>query len=147
MNREMLRIDAAEPADLAAVCALLTTAGLPTEGVDPSLLPLFVVLREGEAVRGAAAVERLGACGLLRSVVVADELRSQGYGARLTAAVEQLAAMRGLAPLYLLTTTAPDFFEQRGFRRVGRDQLPAEVKSSREFTSLCPDSAIVMKKP
>ena len=143
----MLRLTRAQPADLEAVRAVLNAAALPTDDVDVALLTGFVVLREDDAVCGTAAVESLDGCALLRSVAVAVELRGQGRGERLTAAVEAEAASRGLMPLYLLATTAASFFARRGFREVSRDAVPATVKASREFSTLCAASAVVMVKP
>ena len=143
----MLRLTQAEPADLQAVRAVLEAAALPTDDVDAALLAGFVVLREGDSVCGTAAIEPLEGCALLRSVAVAAHLRGQGQGERLTAAAEAKAALRGLVPLYLLTTTAAPFFARRGYREVPRDAVPAVVQASREFSALCPTSAVVMVKP
>jgi len=47
--------------------------------------------------------------------------------------------------VYLLTETAPGFFERLGFERVARGTFPEEVRASWEFTSGCCDSATAMK--
>ncbi len=48
--------------------------------------------------------------------------------------------------LYLLTTTAKDFFNKEGYIVVNRDEVPEPIKNSSEFSSVCPSTAIVMKK-
>ena len=146
-DQAALRVEPAASADLAAIRALLEQAGLPTADVGEALVPGFVVLRDGQSVLGSAAVEVLGSCALLRSVAVAPGLQSRGYGAHLTVAAQELARSLGLAPLYLLTTTAADYFARRGFRRVERDALPAEVRASHEFSTLCPATAVAMVGP
>ena len=43
-------------------------------------------------------------------------------------------------------TTAERFFEYLGYRRIGREETPKAIRNSREFSSLCPSTAIVMVK-
>ncbi|NID14509.1 hypothetical protein [Luteibacter yeojuensis] len=52
----------------------------------------------------------------------------------------------GFAKLFLLTTTATDYFVERGYRRVDREEVPADIRSTRQFAGLCPASALVMVK-
>ena len=74
-----MRIERAVPADIPAVEALLSAAGLPLEGAAEALTA-GVVARDGDAVVAAAALERYGEAALLRSVVVAPALRGTGLG-------------------------------------------------------------------
>ena len=53
------------------------------------------------------------------------------------------AAVRG-AGVYLLTTTADRYFAKLGFAAVDRAAVPAEIRASPEFASICPDDATVM---
>ena len=55
------------------------------------------------------------------------------------------AASSGLSKLVLLTTTAERYFTRFGFEVVSRDEVPAAVRESVEFTSACPASATVMQ--
>lgn len=131
-------------ADLPAVEALLRRSDLPTSGVADCVETLRVA-RSGEHVMGSAALEIYGEMALLRSVAVYPTLRGMGIGQQLATAVLDAARQRGIRHLYLLTTTAGDFFAQFGFQPVARGAVPAAVKASAEFTSLCPDSALVMQ--
>src|SRR5512135_2374721 len=97
------------PGDLPAVLALLEAAGLPRAGVS-EWLPRFVVGERGGAVVAAAGLEVYGRAGLLRSVVVSPELRGSGLGAALTDRIAADAAAAGVRVLYLLTTTAAEYF-------------------------------------
>ena len=56
------------------------------------------------------------------------------------------ARERGVQDVYLLTTTAEDYFPRFGFRRVDRREVPAEVQASVEFRKACPGSAVAMRK-
>ena len=67
--------------------------------------------------------------------------------ARIPQTAEIFAATHGLTPLYLLTTTAEDFFPRFGFSRITRQEVPESVRASVEFRSACPASAVVMWKP
>jgi arsenite methyltransferase len=131
-------------ADAERVVALLSASGLPVDGVTDQLEDGFVVLeRDGEIV-GTAGLEVYGGYGLLRSVAVAEHLRGHGSGDVLVRDRIEWARARGLRAVYLLTTTAAPFFATRGFSAVQRDDVPAAVRRSPEFSGVCPDSAVVM---
>jgi SAM-dependent methyltransferase len=51
----------------------------------------------------------------------------------------------GLQDLYLLTTTAADYFRRFGFEVIERAEVPAAVQQSCEFASICPSTATVMR--
>jgi amino-acid N-acetyltransferase len=53
----------------------------------------------------------------------------------------------GINWLYLLTETASEYFEAKGYERISREDAPAALSASSEFSHVCPVSAIVMKKP
>jgi hypothetical protein len=60
--------------------------------------------------------------------------------------LEDYAASRSVAAMFLLTTKAERFFERRGYRRVDRSQAPLPIQSTPEFASLCPASSAFMIK-
>ena len=136
-------ITAGTAADLAAVENLLKRSDLPTAGV-AACVDSLLVARSGAHVMGSAALERYGTAALLRSVAVYPTLRGAGVGQQLMEAVLAKAQQSGVRDLYLLTTTAGGFFPRFGFQPISRAAVPAAVKASAEFTSLCPDSALVM---
>jgi amino-acid N-acetyltransferase len=130
--------------DLPAVSRLLEEAELPGEGPDKSVEAAFVVAeRDGQLV-GAGGIEVYGAYGLLRSVVVRQEMQGRGLGGAIVSERLRWAALRGLRAVYLLTTTAPDFFEGAGFNVLNRSDLPIEVRESKEFSEICPVTATAM---
>src|SRR5690349_2464795 len=133
----------AEIADLPAIESLLSAANLPLAGVAESL-PGFVIAESGGAIVGTAALEVCCDNALLRSVAVASEWRSRGLGRALVTRVIADAEARGLRALYLLTTTAEQYFPSFGFHQITRDEVPADLRQTQEFAGACPASAIVM---
>jgi amino-acid N-acetyltransferase len=140
-----MRIERATPSDAEAVEALLRDAGLPLEGAREALA-LGVVGRAQERVVAAAAVERFGSAGLLRSVVVAADERGTGQGRAIVEAAEALARDDGVDDLYLLTETAIDWFPRLGYAVVDRPAAAAVVGESIEFTTVCRDTGVPMRK-
>ena len=77
--------------------------------------------------------------------------RDEVDGAAMVIGMERthLRRIRQLDPeagaLYLLTTTAPDYFRRLGFRALARRHAPAALRESAEFRGACPDSALLME--
>lgn len=140
-----MRITRATAADVPGVEGLLMAAGLPLDGAADALAT-GVVARDGDAVIGAAAVERFGAAGLLRSVVVAADRRGQGVGSAIVAAAEDLAREEGIADLYLVTETAPTWFPRLGYASIDRAVATAAVGESIEFTTVCRDTGVTLHR-
>jgi amino-acid N-acetyltransferase len=138
-------ITAARPDDRAAVEQLLARLDLPIEGAAAALDTAVVARTDERGVEGCAALELYGRDALLRSVAVAPERRSSGLGRALVAAALDLARARGVASVYLLTTTAAGYFSRFGFEPIERSTVPQSVQASQEFSTLCPSSAIAMK--
>jgi amino-acid N-acetyltransferase len=139
------KIGPAETIDLGAVEALLRATGLPTEGLTPFLDTLLVSRSRGEII-GCAALEVYGPAALLRSVAVHPGWQGRGLGAELVERAIWLAQSRSVRDLFLLTTTAADYFERLGFGRCFRTDAPEAVRQSVEFTTLCPESAVAMRR-
>jgi nucleoside-diphosphate-sugar epimerase/N-acetylglutamate synthase-like GNAT family acetyltransferase len=137
-------IRAATPSDLSAVIGLLEKNTLPLAGINQHVATTLVAQRSARIV-GCAALEVFGRAGLLRSVTVDEAQRGQGLGHQLTQAALDLARTRGVASVYLLTTTAASFFPRFGFREVARADVDGAVKGSVEFTTACPASAVAMR--
>jgi len=134
-----------EVLDLEAVRALLERNGLPTSDL-LSGRPEFAVIREGDEVVAAGALQRFGSAALLRSVIVTEKRRRSGLGQSIVGELERRARFAGIRELILLTQTASAFFAARGYRVIERHTVPPEVQGSEEFRSLCPSSAICMAK-
>ena len=131
--------------DTASIRVLLESAGLPTDDLLTSN-PLFVVACDSNRVVAAGALQRFGLSALLRSVVVASDLRGSGLGRSVVRDLERVAREGGIAQLLLLTQTAERFFEHQDYRVIDRQSVPEDVQGSAEFRSLCPASATCMAK-
>lgn len=142
---ESVRIELARRDDLSAVLGLLARNDLPPDGLAERFDHALVARRDGDIV-GSAVLEVYGDAALLRSVAVDPTLRSQGLGRRLTEAALERARREGVQTVYLLTTTAGDYFPRFGFRPVAREAVAPGVQASVEFTSVCPASSLVMKR-
>ena len=136
-------VRAAQPSDVEPAQRLLQACGLPLGGFPEDLEAIVVATSERELL-GVAGLEVHGAYGLLRSVAVVPEARGRGLADALCAKVEDRAAALGLQ-LFLLTETAERFFKHRGYEVLERRHAPDDISSSREFSELCPTSAVLMK--
>lgn len=125
--------------------SMLDANGLPTGDVREKPECFFVATTDAGTV-GTGGVERVDSDGLLRSVVVTEAYRGQGYGTALCAALEDHARTTGVEELYLLTTTAAEFFRDRGYDVVDRNLVPPGIRRTREFADLCPETATCMRK-
>jgi len=142
MNIDLRR---ASEKDLQGVLSLLAESGLPQDGLSDHLATTLVATDNGHIV-GSAALEVYPDGALLRSVAVAPRLRGSGLGHRLTEAATDLATELRVPAVFLLTTTAEEFFPRFGFARIGRGEVPATVQQSVEFRTACPSTATVMRK-
>jgi amino-acid N-acetyltransferase len=128
-----------------SVASLLSSEKLPVDDL-PAPLDNFIVAIQNEKVIGAAGLEIYGDYGLLRSLAVSPALRGQGVANKLLQQIETLAGSKGLKTIYLLTETAPEYFDRKNYIKITRADVPTEVQQSSEFSYACPQSAIVMQK-
>jgi amino-acid N-acetyltransferase len=140
-------IRVATPDEWDAIKHLLAQAGLPTDDLSNFARPYFIVCAEDTQIKGVIALEPLASqCGMLRSLVVAPDARSQRIGHVLVESVEALARSQQMAEVFLLTTSADGFFSRMGYERLARESAPECVKAHAQFRTLCPASAVVMTK-
>ena len=140
-----MEIRPARSSDLASLHALLRSAALVWEDVEPHLAAFVVGEREGALV-ACAGLEQRGTDALVRSVAIAAPLRGAGLGAALCDTLLGDARRRGVRDAYLLTTTAARFFARHGFAPIPRGAAPEAIRATREFAELCPASAVVMHR-
>jgi len=127
------------------VIELLAAQQLPTVDL-PGLLNNFFVAIDNNTIAGVVGLEIYGNYCLLRSLAVNSSLNNKGIGAALLKRIETLATEKGLGAIYLLTETAKDYFERKGYEHIARMDIPEEVKAASEFTHVCPDTAVAMQK-
>ena len=130
--------------DLRAIEALVQNSQLPTAVVVDHFPAGYVVARRGGDVVGVAALEPHDDAALLRTVAIEPDERGKGTGLALVADRLATAWKSGADRVFLLTTTAPEFFRRFGFAEVDRASAPASLQASAEFAALCPTSATCM---
>jgi amino-acid N-acetyltransferase len=141
-----LHAEPARPHDLRGALDLLGRAELTEQDVAERWGHYFVVREDDGRVVGMAGLEIHGEDGLLRSVAVDEDYRGQGLAASLVEAAMARAKLVRLRSVYLLTTTARDYFARHGFSDCPRDEAPAAIRESWEFRSGCPSTAAFMKR-
>lgn len=104
----------------------------------------FFIYSDGNEIVGSGGIEFYGDYALLRSIAVAPALRQAGRGKEIVHDIIEIAKGKSSRRVYLLTETAPVFFERLGFVKQQREDAPEEIKSSSEFSSVCPVSAAMM---
>ncbi|MEO8037231.1 MAG: arsenic resistance N-acetyltransferase ArsN2 [Betaproteobacteria bacterium] len=130
----------------AAVGHLLQDARLPSADLASVDLQAFFACGSPESPDGVVGLELHGRLALLRSLAVRRGRGSLGLGHALVEAAERHAWSHGVARIYLLTTTAGGLFQRLGYAHADRDAAPAVIRHTREFTALCPASAVLMVK-
>ena len=149
MNDDDFDIRRARPDDYHKSCLLLTAAGLPVEDLTIDHLEGFLVAEQATGVIGLIGLiglEVFGQVGLLRSLVVHPGRRGLGLGQALVDALETQAVAQGLGELWLLTIDADQFFDRLGFVAASRASAPESIVRTPEFSDLCPEGAVLMKK-
>lgn len=129
-----------------SVKQLLSEANLPIADITAQHLPHFFGCSQGSDLVGVIGLELHGKVALLRSLAVAPGRRGTGLGSRLVAHAERHAWENGVKSLYLLTTTAEAFFLRRGYARAPRENAPAAIQGTKEFSGICPVSSAFMVK-
>ena len=127
-----------------AVIALLQENSLPVSDLDEGK-QLFALIHNNE-ICGTGGLEFYNSCALLRSVSVRKDLQGKGFGKYINRELERISKQRGVDHLYLLTTTAKDFFEKEGYQVMKRDEAPGPIKNTSEFSTVCASTAVLMRK-
>lgn len=130
--------------DLTAIEAMLASFSLPTAGVSDHIGE-FVVAEDGGRIVAAAGIELYGESALLRSVAVDDHYRGQGLARELVRNRLDNARRAGVRDVFLLTSTARDYFARLGFSTIPDTSIHAAVRVSKEFGDCCCASAEAMQ--
>ena len=144
--RDGLKVEIHSHPDLKAAIALLEAAALPASDLNQDHLQHFFFVGPESDPDGLVGLELCGAEALLRSLVVAPGRRSVGIGRALLAHAESYAGGHGIRSIFLLTTTADQFFARYGYVPASRAAVPESIRRTREFADLCPASSAFMVK-
>lgn len=138
------RIRSANTGDYASILTLLEKVNLPTQGVKEHL-DNFVILMDGEMLIGAGGLEIHGNKALLRSLAIHPDYQNRGWGKQIYRRLLENARLKNVTELYLLTETAETFFASAGFEKIPRELADEQVRTSEEFRSICPSTAVCMR--
>ena len=133
-------------ADLAQLEALLQANHLPSEDCAEQAQH-YCASYAGEELIAAGAIEPVAQYGLLRSVVVHKDYRGRGLARNIITHLLDQARDAERVAIYLLTETAESYFRDLGFLPMARADVPELISMTRQFVSLCPDSASCMYLP
>jgi N-acetylglutamate synthase-like GNAT family acetyltransferase/SAM-dependent methyltransferase len=136
---------ATRAADLDRAHALLEHASLPIDGVGDHFETGYVVAEQNGRLIGLAGIEIYEGDALLRSVAVDAAHRDRGLGITLVQDRLRWAREQNIRDVYLLTTTAADFFTRLGFTQIERTAAPPALQRAPEFTSICDSTATTMR--
>ncbi len=131
--------------EIALATTLLEQASLVTADLSEKVQLYGLFNKDGKllALGGLEVFDRVG---LLRSVCVAEQKRHAGLGKEVVQRLEHISRDSEIEELFLLTTTAKDFFSKLHYELYDRENVPSSIKSTPEFSSLCPSSASLMHK-
>lgn len=133
------------PEDREYIQTLLSSNELPVADLDEALDSLYVGEIEGRRI-GVGGLEQYQNVGLLRSVVIEEAVRGVGHGTEVCKQLLNHAQTADITEIFLLTTTAEEFFAQLGFDPIARESVPESIRETREFSDLCPSTAVCMKR-
>jgi amino-acid N-acetyltransferase len=123
---------------------LLKQNNLPVDDLSAST-ELFAIQNDG-AISGLIGIELYASTALIRSFVVRKEERDKGLGKKLIRFIEEYARDKRVMHVFLITTTAVDYFSNMEYRAIDRVDVPDEIRASTEFSTTCPATALVMTK-
>ncbi|MBI5616994.1 MAG: amino-acid N-acetyltransferase [Gammaproteobacteria bacterium] len=88
----------------------------------------FSVVERDDTVVACGALYPFAAAGMgeIACIAVHPEYRRNGFGDALLAALEQRAEDRGMSRVFALTTHTAHWFQEKGYSKVGLDDLPVE---------------------
>ncbi|HEX5394727.1 MAG TPA: arsenic resistance N-acetyltransferase ArsN2 [Rhodocyclaceae bacterium] len=128
------------------VTALLAENTLPIADISVSSPLQFFGIRDGGALVAVVGLEIYQPFGLLRSLAVRSTFRKRGLARELVSFAESWSAAHGVESLFLLTTTADQFFLGLGYSFASRDKAPSSIQATSQFSSLCPASSAFLSK-
>jgi amino-acid N-acetyltransferase len=132
--------------ELNEIVSLLAENDLPVSDISPSHPPRFFGVRVDATLAAVVGLDLFGSVGLLRSLAVSPAYRGRGMARELVVFVERFAASHGVETLFLLTTTAADFFVKLGYLTASRPNAPAVIQATPQFSDLCPSSSVFLSK-
>jgi arsenate reductase (glutaredoxin) len=129
-----------------ALTLALAKAGLATEDVEEPGRLFWRFETRDKTLVGFGGLEAYAPNALIRSVLILPPMRGRGLGRAIVEALEVEALVLKCRTAWLATTGAKDFFARLGYAPSTREDLPQAIRSSRQLSELCPDTATMMTK-
>ena len=129
---------------LTKVSEFLENNDLPYKDITLEKSIMFRYLDGDDNIIGSGGLEFYGPFALLRSIAVRRDLQGKGIGKTIVHDLLEKAKRKKVTAVYLLTETAHDYFSSLRFLDVDRASVPQEIRSSSEFSNVCPTSAACM---
>jgi amino-acid N-acetyltransferase len=129
---------------LNGIIDLLKDSGLPYKDISLEKSLMFSYLNDHGNIIGSGGLEFYGPYALLRSVAVRKDLQGKAIGKRIVNDLFEKAKEKNATAIYLLTESAHEYFSRLQFKDVDRSNVPQEIRSSSEFSNVCPTSAACM---
>jgi len=133
----------ATDADFPEIINLLAECELPQSDVSAEKQN-FIIAEIDHKIVACAGFEAYNEKALFRSLAVKPLHRNMQIAQVLTQKVIESGEEQGISAFYLLTTTADSYFEKLGWSTIDRTKVPDVIRSTTEFSSICPSSAICM---
>ncbi len=131
--------------NLPSIKVLLESYELPDSDIETSHA-LFFGIKKKNQLLVTGAIEIYDSDAILRSVAVHRDFQKIGYGKIMVKFLEKKAIQLGIKKLYLLTTTAENFFRKCNYNSISRELCPESIKTSTQFAEICPSNASCMCK-
>ncbi len=145
MTRPAVRLEPVDDETVGIAKTLLSDAGLGTQDIRGAPDWLYIAHNNGRRI-GVGGIQPVDGYGLVRSVVVKPAVRGRGYGSALCRALERRGIEQAISELYLLTTSAAQFFEALGYDACDRSAAPTAMQKTAQFDVLCPATASCLRK-
>lgn len=129
---------------LSDVIDLLQDNGLPYKDIVIEKSFIYSYVDGDGSIVGSGGLEFYGLFALLRSIAVRKGLQGKGIGKAIVQDLLEKAKETKVTAVYLLTETAHGYFSSLHFLDVDRGSIPQEIRSSSEFSNVCPASAACM---
>jgi arsenate reductase (glutaredoxin) len=126
--------------------AALKKAGLPYADLEAADRLFWRFETDDSVPAGFGGLEIRGENALLRSVITLPPVRTRGVGEGIVAILEVEARVFGCRRIWLVTTSATEFFSGLGYDQCERTAAPPAIRETDEFKELCPASAAVLMK-
>lgn len=130
--------------ELPAIIQLLAECKLPHSDIVPGKQQ-FVIAEIDQKIIGCAGYEAYDQNGLFRSLAVKSLYRNMMIAHTMIDKIFAFAQEQGIKEFFLLTTTADKLFGKLGWEIINRNDVPENIGSTTEFSSICPSVAICMK--